>query len=282
MRSGFLIIAKVTFQNAAQMSVAEHDHVTETLAPDASNESLRERILPRASWSRPYFSNAHSLNSFLEIVAIDSVSITNQITRHLLLRKCFDHLLCRPSRRRMLGDIKVNHSPSFMRQNNKHKQHTQPGCRYREEVDRHEIADMVVQKGSPSLGGASAPFRHESGNGTFGNLDSQLEQFPMDSGCAPAQIGFSHRFYEFASIDMESSSACMLVLGQLGPVMFEALPVPVQNRFGPDHHQGGLPVLPDFPQTNPKQSIRWSDLCAANGSLEDSQLLAKRENFQSN
>src|SRR5437879_10518070 len=77
--------------------------------------------LPRAAWGRSYFPNAHSLNSVLEVLPINSISITNQIARRLIFRKGFDDLLRRPSRRRMFGDIEVNHSASFLGQNNEHK-----------------------------------------------------------------------------------------------------------------------------------------------------------------
>src|SRR5437870_3974062 len=176
-----MIIAKVTLKNAAQMAVVEHDHVIEALTTYASNHPLGVRILPRASWSRPHFPNAHSLNSVLEVLPIDSISITNQITWGLILRKGFDDLLCRPRRRRMLGHIKVKDSAAFVRQNNEHKQHAQSGRRHGEEVDRHEVAYVIVEEGSPRLRRRGAPFRHQPGHCTFGNLDSQLEQFPMNS-----------------------------------------------------------------------------------------------------
>src|SRR6266581_216390 len=125
MRSGFVVIAKVTFKNAAQMSVVENDHVIDALATDTSDDSLRIWILPRASWSRSHFPNAHSPDPVLEVFPIDSVSITNQITGRLIFWKCFDNLLCRPSCGRMFGDIEVKHSASLMRQNNEHKKHAQ-------------------------------------------------------------------------------------------------------------------------------------------------------------
>src|SRR5438128_9549725 len=160
------------------MFVVGNDYVIEAFAADASDDSLRIRILPRASWSRPHFPNTHSLNSVLEVLPIDSISITNQIAGRLILRKGFDDLLCRPCRRRMFGHIKVNDSAAFVRQNNEHKQHVQPSRRYGEEVDRHEVAYVIVEEGSPRLRRRAAPFRHESGNRTFGSLDSHLEQFP--------------------------------------------------------------------------------------------------------
>ncbi len=162
-----MIIAKVTLKNAAQMAVVENDQVIEALTTYASNNPFGVWILPRASWSRPHFPNTHSLDSVLEVLPIDSISITNQIAGRLILRKGFDDLLCRPRRRRMFGHIKVNDSAAFVRQNNEHKQHVQPSGRYGEEVDRHEVAYVIVEEGSPRLGRRGAPFRHESGNRTF-------------------------------------------------------------------------------------------------------------------
>ena len=113
-----MIIAKVTFKNAAQMFVMEYDHVTEALTTYASDHPLGVRILPWATWRRPYFPNAHSVNSALKVLAIDAITISEEITRRVILRKYLDYLLRRPSRRRMFGDIEVNHSAPFVRQRN--------------------------------------------------------------------------------------------------------------------------------------------------------------------
>ena len=63
--------------------------------------------------------------------------------------------------------------------------------------------------------------------------------------------------------------------------MFETLPVPIENGFGVDNHQSRLPILPHFPQTDPKQTIHGSDLGTANRSLENCHLLPERKIFQS-
>src|SRR6516225_12268411 len=103
-----MIIAKVTFENPAQMFVMEHNHVTEALTTYASDHPLDVRFLPRTARGRPHFPNAHSLNSVLEVLPINSIPITNQIAWRLIFRKGFDYLLRRPSRRRVFGDIEVN------------------------------------------------------------------------------------------------------------------------------------------------------------------------------
>src|SRR5262245_20509688 len=116
-------IAKVTFKNPAQMIVVEDDQMIQTLATYASDHPLDVRILPRTARGRPYFPNAHSLNSVLEVLPINSITITNQIAWRLIFRKGFDDLLRCPSRGRMFGDIEVNHPTSLVRQHNEHKQH---------------------------------------------------------------------------------------------------------------------------------------------------------------
>src|SRR5436190_941364 len=60
------------------MFVVENDYVIEAFAADASDDSLRIRILPRASWSRPHFPNTHSLNSVLDVFRIDSILIRHR------------------------------------------------------------------------------------------------------------------------------------------------------------------------------------------------------------
>jgi hypothetical protein len=116
------------------MLLAEHNYVIQALATYASNHPLGVWILPWTLCSSPHFLNAHSLSSFLKVFTIDAVAISEKIAWRLILRKRFDYLLGGPSRRRMFGDIEVNHPASFMRQHNEHKQHVQSGCRHCEEI----------------------------------------------------------------------------------------------------------------------------------------------------
>src|SRR5215471_701390 len=80
MRSRFVVIAKITFQYPAQMLLAEHNHVIQALATDASNHPLGVWILPWALCSSSHSLNAHSLNPFLKVFTIDAVTISEKIT----------------------------------------------------------------------------------------------------------------------------------------------------------------------------------------------------------
>src|ERR1051326_694609 len=280
MRSRVVIIAQVAFKNAAEMFVVDDDHMIEAFATEASDQSLHVRILPRTSWSRPYLLNSHSLNSVLEILPVNSISIANQIARRLIVGKSLDHLLCRPFCSRMFGDIEMNDSASFMRQHNEHKQHSKSSGRYREEVERDQISDVIIEKRSPRLGRGGVPFWHKPGNRTLGNLDSQLQQFAVDARCTPTHIGFRHRLHQFSDVGAGSRPTGILVPGQPGPVSFESPPLPIHHGSGLNNHQHRLPLFPDFPQTHPKQSVQWSNLRTTNAALEYPQLLAKCDILQ--
>jgi hypothetical protein len=73
----------------------------------------------------------------------------------------------------------------------------QSSGRYREEVDRDQISDVIIEKRSPRLGWGGVPFRHKPGNRTLENLDSQLQQFAMDARCPPTHIGSAIVFTSF-------------------------------------------------------------------------------------
>ena len=59
----------------------------------------------------------------------------------------------------------------------------------------------------------------------------KLEQFTMNSRCAPAQIAFSHRLHQFSNISMGPRPAGILMPGYVGPVLSETVPVPGQHPF---------------------------------------------------
>ena len=57
------------------MSLAEDENVIQTLAPDRTDQALRERVLPGAVWRREDFVDLHALHSVPKLLAIDLVTI---------------------------------------------------------------------------------------------------------------------------------------------------------------------------------------------------------------
>src|SRR5262245_21053731 len=125
MSPGIKIVSEVLFQDPFQMPLSQHDHVIEAFSANASDKPFRERILPRTFCCSEHLCDSHSLNSVSEMVTVDTITVSYQISRCRIVRKRFDDLLCRPLCSGMLRDIEMQHTTTLMRQHHEHKQHFQ-------------------------------------------------------------------------------------------------------------------------------------------------------------
>src|SRR5215831_1417902 len=103
MRPRSMVITKVTFQNSTQVPLVDHDHVVQTFSANTSDHPFRIAVLPRTPGRYRNLSDTQSIDSCREIMTIDPVTISYQVPRHGVVGKCFHHLLCRPSSRRVFG-----------------------------------------------------------------------------------------------------------------------------------------------------------------------------------
>ncbi len=76
-----MIVREVASQSAAQVPFAEDEDVIQTLAPDRAEESLRERVLPRAVGRRQDLIDPHVLHSLSERVSVDLIAIAEEVGR---------------------------------------------------------------------------------------------------------------------------------------------------------------------------------------------------------
>jgi hypothetical protein len=65
---------------------------------------------------------------------------------------------------------------------------SQANCCDREEINGHQLSDMIPKKRHPGLCGLPV-LRNQSRNRPFGNLESKLQQFSMDARRSPDGIG---------------------------------------------------------------------------------------------
>jgi hypothetical protein len=106
-RASPLIVADVTGQDAAQVSLAENENVIQALAPDRADAPLRERILPRAVRGGKDFLDTHPLHAVPKLLAVDLVAIAEEIGRCAVVREGVDDLLSSPVGGGMLGHVEV-------------------------------------------------------------------------------------------------------------------------------------------------------------------------------
>lgn len=135
MRPGTMVVGEVTFQNSAQLGFAENDHVIQTLAPDGADQSLDERILPRATRSSDHLLDPHSRHSPPKLLAINLVTISQQEAQSSLIRERLDDLLRSPGSRRVFGDIEVQYATPVVRQHYQDVQHAESRSRDGEEIN---------------------------------------------------------------------------------------------------------------------------------------------------
>lgn len=113
----------------------EHDHVVQTLAAEGADQPFDVRPLPRRSWRRKNFLDAHVLDLLREFVAEDPIAIAQQITWCGVPRKGVAELLGSPLRGGVSSNGEMHDPPAVVGQNQEHIQGLKPDGRHREEVD---------------------------------------------------------------------------------------------------------------------------------------------------
>ena len=163
----------------------QHDYTVQALVPNRTHQSFGKRILPRTLACDLHFRDAHLLYSVVEFVSTNPVSVPEQIARRSVLRKDFHNLLCCPQRRWTFRDVGMDHAPTMMGQYHQDKQRANSGGRNSEEIDRHQIVDMVVAESLSRLRRRLTSLRQEPGHHTLRDFDPQLQKFPVDPWCSP-------------------------------------------------------------------------------------------------
>ena len=69
----------VGFDDAAEVSLAEHDEMVETLPLDRADQPFDVTVLPRRSRSRRPITDAHALDASRDDLTIDRITISDQI-----------------------------------------------------------------------------------------------------------------------------------------------------------------------------------------------------------
>jgi hypothetical protein len=96
------------------MSLAEHDDMIKTFAPDRTDQPFSMSVLPwrsRRRWSVAY---AHGANASGKDFTIDPIPIANEIPWCVLPAKSFGELPCNPFGGRMSGSAEPQDLPPVM------------------------------------------------------------------------------------------------------------------------------------------------------------------------
>jgi hypothetical protein len=113
MRSGIMMILKVTRQHAAQVALAEDNNVIQAFTTDRTDKTFDVRVLPRRSPGCDDLRDAHRPNPMTKCWTIRFVSVPQEIARCSVPGKSLGHLTGKPDLRGISRDLEVN-NPSAL------------------------------------------------------------------------------------------------------------------------------------------------------------------------
>jgi hypothetical protein len=154
-RSPVVVVIEISGNDALEMTVIHNDDMIEAVAAQSSDESLHEWVLPWTSRCAEDLLDTHAMKPLLKRPTVDRVTISKQIFRRAVPWKSFNDLLGCPLRGRILSDVEVQNLPSRMCKHDQDEKQLESDRRYDEEVDRHQVIDLILS-GTPSMS-AMAP-----------------------------------------------------------------------------------------------------------------------------
>ncbi len=105
MCSNAVVVARVRFQNSAQMCLAQNNDVVQTFTPDRSDQPFGKAVLPGRGWCDRLVPDAHGAQSARDDAAIDPVAIADEVVRSLIPGKRLRYLTCNPFGRGICCDV---------------------------------------------------------------------------------------------------------------------------------------------------------------------------------
>src|SRR5208283_145174 len=146
MCAGAVIVNKVTLQQTAKMPLTEDHNMVQALATNRSDQPFRVSILPGTPGCDDNFFHAQRLEATTKLVAVDRVTITDQVMLGVTIRKGFHNLLSSPFRGRMFRDAEMKNSSPLMLDHQEHEQHSQADCRHGKKIGRHDLLQVILQE----------------------------------------------------------------------------------------------------------------------------------------
>jgi hypothetical protein len=89
----------------------------------------------------------------------------------------------------MLGHIEMQYLPTTVFQYDEHEQHLHRDRGHREEINRHELAEVVARKRLPRLGRRPVECSENSGDGALGDFDAEHLELAMNPWRTPERVG---------------------------------------------------------------------------------------------
>src|SRR5213080_3752262 len=146
------------------MPFVDHNDVIEAFPSNRADDALGEGILPGRSRSDEDLGQSQAFHPPYERVAVDGISIAEQVLGHGLFWEALDQLVSGPGGGGVVGNVDMDEFATVVSKNQGSEEQVEGEGRDDEEVDGDDLADMCLKKGAPRRGwpGRGAP--HVLGN----------------------------------------------------------------------------------------------------------------------
>src|SRR5215471_18722080 len=205
--------------------------IVQTFSANRTDDAFDVSSLPRRPRSAEHFFDIHYRDLLAELLAIDSIAISQQISRRGIKRKGFEHLLRRPLRRWMSCDVEVHDTSSIVCEDNKNEEDFAPNSVDGEEVDGRELRNVIIEERAPRLRRWFRTSNHVFGDRRFRNLNVQLHEFTVNPGSTPSRVFTAHGSNQIASFFRNSRTSGPTVANLPSPVPSKSLTMPADNGF---------------------------------------------------
>ena len=187
------------------MPLTKYDDMIKALSPKGPDHALAKRILPRTLACCSDLFHTDRSQTISEIMAVDGISVSQQILRmDLLLRKGLLYLLPSPIRRWPRRNSKVDDAPSFVRQNNENEEPLERDGWYHKEIARQRVLEVILEKRPPALRRRVILFSwHVLGNGRFGHMVAEKEKLGSNSRRSPGEVLSRHAADELDGVTVD-------------------------------------------------------------------------------
>src|SRR6266511_6042449 len=146
-----VVVLHIFAEHLQEMSLVQHDQVVEALPTKGPDDSLSHRV---SVWGMHWGHDRRDPDArsvVNEVLAVTAVVVANEIPGLRAPGRRFDDLSPDPLCRRMLCDVDVDDAPAAMRDEDQRVYPAEHECLHREQVERPDRGNMVVQEGAPAL-----------------------------------------------------------------------------------------------------------------------------------
>ena len=176
----------------AKVPLAKHNDMIQAIPPDRADQSLRISVLPRRSCRSRPVTNAHRMKTAGKNVAVDGVSVTDDVTWCCFPTKGLRELTSDPFSRWVCSNPETQDLAATVLQYQQSIEQSEGDGRNHEQVHRRDAVSMIMQERPPALGWRPPTLWHVFGDRGLPDIDAELKEFTVNAWCAPEQISDTH------------------------------------------------------------------------------------------